>query len=266
MDAAVHYDRAAMVRSPDRRLRGGNGAIPLVTSYDVHERVWNPPMPLLFQRDIGTEHRAFTPTALRKLLINALAVTGLTDADGEPLVFSPHDFRRIFVTDAIMNGLPPHIAQVICGHRSLDTTMGYKAIYPAETIEAHRAFIARRRATRPSEGYRTPLRRNGTHSSRTSRSGPLTCRRPGPPGGQVGDTKFREEAGTKLTRCLGWPRSLSGRRVGHAGRHISPIVSAALPGRLAGSGSIGCARLRRWLAQNHIHDCRISGGRVTHSE
>ncbi|MFJ3966128.1 tyrosine-type recombinase/integrase [Streptomyces sp. NPDC090036] len=139
-----------------RRLRGSSRAIPLVTSYDVHERVWNPPMPLLFQRNIGTEQRAFTPTALRKLLINALAATGLTDVGGEPLVFSPHDFRRIFVTDAIMNGLPPHIAQVICGHRSLDTTMGYKAIYPAETIEAHRAFIARRRATRPSDEYRTP--------------------------------------------------------------------------------------------------------------
>lgn len=55
-----------------------------------------------------------------------------------------------------MNGLPPHIAQVICGHKSLDTTMGYKASYPAETIEAHRAFIARRRATRPSDEYRTP--------------------------------------------------------------------------------------------------------------
>ncbi|WP_333774489.1 integrase [Streptomyces sp. IBSBF 3136] len=34
--------------------------------------------------------------------------------------------------------------------------MGYKAIYPAETIEAHRAFIGRRRAARPSEEYRTP--------------------------------------------------------------------------------------------------------------
>ncbi|GAA2418760.1 hypothetical protein GCM10010404_91670 [Nonomuraea africana] len=34
--------------------------------------------------------------------------------------------------------------------------MGYKAVYPAESIEAHRAFIARRRATRPSEEYRTP--------------------------------------------------------------------------------------------------------------
>ncbi|WP_331459249.1 site-specific integrase [Saccharothrix sp. NRRL B-16348] len=138
------------------RLRAPNGAIPLVASYDIRERVWNPPMPLLFQRSIGSENRPFTPTAIRKLLINALAATGLTDAGGDPLMFSPHDFRRIFVTDAIMSGLPPHIAQVICGHKSIDTTMGYKAVYPAEAIEAHRAFIARRRTTRPSEEYRTP--------------------------------------------------------------------------------------------------------------
>jgi len=138
------------------RLRGPNGAIPLVASYDIRERVWNPPMPLLFQRSIGSENRPFTPTAIRKLLINALAATGLTDTSGDPLMFSPHDFRRIFVTDAIMSGLPPHIAQVICGHKSIDTTMGYKAVYPAEAIEAHRAFIARRRTTRPSEEYRTP--------------------------------------------------------------------------------------------------------------
>jgi len=138
------------------RLRAPGRVIPLVASYDVRERVWNPPMPLLFQRSIGSENRAFTPSAIRNLLINALAATGLTDANGDPLIFSPHDFRRIFVTDAIMSGLPPHIAQVICGHKNIDTTIGYKAVYPAETIEAHRAFIARRRATRPSEEYRTP--------------------------------------------------------------------------------------------------------------
>ena len=138
------------------RLRGPGGDVPLTVSYDVRERVWNPPMPLLFQRSIGSENRAFTPSAIRKLLINALAATGLTDAAGDPLMFSPHDFRRIFVTDAIMSGLPPHIAQVICGHKTIGTTIGYKAVYPAEAIEAHRAFIARRRATRPSEEYRTP--------------------------------------------------------------------------------------------------------------
>jgi Phage integrase, N-terminal SAM-like domain len=38
--------------------------------------IWNPPMPLLFQRSIGSENRAFTPSAVRKLLIGALAATG----------------------------------------------------------------------------------------------------------------------------------------------------------------------------------------------
>jgi hypothetical protein len=56
----------------------------------------------------------------------------------------------------VLNGLPSHIAQVIAGHRDINVTMGYKAVYPDEAIEAHRAFIARRRATRPSEEYRTP--------------------------------------------------------------------------------------------------------------
>ena len=64
--------------------------------------------------------------------------------------------RRIFATEAIMNGLPPHIAQLIAGHKDITATMGYKAVYPEEAIEAHRAFIARRRDLRPTEEYRTP--------------------------------------------------------------------------------------------------------------
>ena len=139
-----------------RRVRGPGGTVPVTVSYDPGERVWTPPMPLLFQRRIGSENRVFTAATIRRLLIRTLAATGLTGAAGDPLLFAPHDFRRIFVTDAIMSGLPPHIAQIICGHKHIDTTMGYKAVYPAEAIEAHRAFIARRRATRPSEEYRTP--------------------------------------------------------------------------------------------------------------
>ena len=53
-------------------------------------------------------------------------------------------------------GLPPHIAQLVAGHRDINTTMGYKAVYPEEAISGHRAFLARRRALRPSEEYRTP--------------------------------------------------------------------------------------------------------------
>jgi integrase len=138
------------------RIRDGNGAVPLVVAYDPSERVWNPAMPLLFQRRLGLENRPVTAHTIRQLVNAALAGTGLADASGQPLRFAPHDFRRIFVTDAVMNGMPPHIAQVICGHRDINTTMGYKAVYPEEVINGHRAFIARRRATRPSEEYRTP--------------------------------------------------------------------------------------------------------------
>ncbi|WP_207757560.1 tyrosine-type recombinase/integrase [Nonomuraea cypriaca] len=138
------------------RIRDTTGAVPLVTSYDTHEKIWNPPMSLLFQRTIAGERRPISDGSLREIFQQALAGSGIRGTDGQPLIFTPHDFRRIFVTDAVMNGLPPHIAQIICGHRDINTTMGYKAIYPAEAIEAHRAFIARRRAARPSQEYRTP--------------------------------------------------------------------------------------------------------------
>jgi len=113
-------------------------------------------MPLLLQRRMRMENRPIGVSSVRDLLNTALDSTGLTDNTGQPLKFKPHDFRRIFITDAILNGMPPHIAQLIAGHRDINTTMGYKAVYPEEVITGHRAFIARRRALRPSEEYRTP--------------------------------------------------------------------------------------------------------------
>jgi integrase len=138
------------------RIRGTSQAVPLVAAYDDHERLWLPPSPVLFQRQFGAETRAFAAHTIRKILARALARTGLTDPAGAPLHYTPHDFRRIFLTDAIMNGLPPHIAQIIAGHRDINVTLGYKAVYPDEAIQAHLAFLARRRALRPSEEYRTP--------------------------------------------------------------------------------------------------------------
>ena len=113
-------------------------------------------MPLLFQRVIGLENRPISADGIRHLLTRALAASGITGTDGKPLTFWPHDFRRVFTTDAILNGMPPHIAQLILGHDDINTTMGYKAVYPEEAIRGHRAFIAQRRAARPSEEYRTP--------------------------------------------------------------------------------------------------------------
>ena len=130
--------------------------MPLVVSYDKNERVYNPPMPLLFQWRRRLENRPVAETSLRKYLDHALTALGIKDAGGQPMRYTFHDFRRLFITDAIMHGMPPHIAQLVAGHRDINTTMGYKAVYPEEVINGHRAFIARRRALRPSEEYRTP--------------------------------------------------------------------------------------------------------------
>jgi len=135
------------------RVRAGNAALPLVSAYDVFEQTWSAPMPFLFQRRYGSEDRPITRSYIRECMVSTSQAAQITVA-GEPLEWRPHDFRRIFVTDALRSGLPPHIAAKICGHTVLDTTMGYAAIYPQDVISHHRAFIARRRAERPSEEYR----------------------------------------------------------------------------------------------------------------
>ena len=135
-----------------QRIRNPDGTVPLVAAYD-REKVWNPPMPLLFQHRIGMENRPLSVGVIQGLLHAAVTGTGLS---GEPVRFTPHDFRRIFATEAMMNGMPPHIAQLLLGHKDINVTMGYKAVYPEEAISGHRAFIARRRELRPAEEYRAP--------------------------------------------------------------------------------------------------------------
>ena len=49
-----------------------------------------------------------------------------------------------------------HIAAKLLGHTNLATTQAYVAVYDQDVIDHHRAFIARRRALRPSAEYREP--------------------------------------------------------------------------------------------------------------
>jgi hypothetical protein len=154
----VSPELADVLAAVIHRIRQPSGSLACVPSYDPHERVWNPPMPLLFQRQIGMHNRAIPSATIREWICASLpdGEDGVTSSAGQPLRFTPHDFRRIFITDAVLHGMPPHIAQLVAGHRDINTTMGYKAVYPEEAINGHRAFIARRRALRPSEEYRTP--------------------------------------------------------------------------------------------------------------
>ncbi len=159
----VSPELAEVLSAIIRRVRTPTGAIPIISAYDRRECVWLAPSPWLFQRRLGTEHRRICEGAIRNMLNAALTHTGLVDpATGGPLHFTPHDFRRMFITDAVLGGLPPHIAHVLAGHHDINVTMGYKAVYPEEAISAHRAFLARRRSLRPSEEYRTPTKEEWT--------------------------------------------------------------------------------------------------------
>ena len=143
------------------RVRGGQAVLPLVSAYDPYERIWSPPMPFLFQRPRGPEQRAIARVPCEQFLNHVLAVSGLTDASNRPLVFTPHDFRRLFATDALRSGLPPHIAARILGHADLGTTMGYAAKPSGiasggrETAGHQVAVVAELRSATSSGGFLT---------------------------------------------------------------------------------------------------------------
>lgn len=137
-------------------VRGETERIPLVTRYDHAERLHSPPLPFLFQRRWGLRDVAITHARVQELLTELVDAADITNPDGTPARFSPHDFRRIFATEAVSQGLPVHIAAKILGHESLTTTQTYVAVYDQDVIDHHRAFLTRRRATRPSEEYREP--------------------------------------------------------------------------------------------------------------
>lgn len=137
-------------------VRDGQQSIPLVSRYDQAERQHSPPLPFLFQRRWGVRDIAITYMRVTELLNDLVAAANITNTDGTLARFSPHDFRRIFATEAVASGLPVHITAKILGHESIATTQTYLAIYDHDVIDHHRAYIARRRSLRPSQEYREP--------------------------------------------------------------------------------------------------------------
>lgn len=139
------------------RLRGCNaGTVPLTARYDPYERLTGNPLPHIFVRQYGWRWEVLSYTTITKLLTQALSRTGLQDATGKPLHFTPHDFRRIFATEAVTEGLPVHIVAKVLGHANINTSQAYMAVFDEELIKAYRSFVERRRAARPTDEYREP--------------------------------------------------------------------------------------------------------------
>jgi hypothetical protein len=129
-----------------RRAKAGGAHVPLSVRYDP--RIHGEPFPHLLARRIGSRHEVISYAVVRRLLNELAADAGLADA-GQPIRFTPHDFRRLFTTEMASSGLPLHVAATLLGHLNLDTTRGYTAVFPEEVIAAHQFFIERRRTLRP---------------------------------------------------------------------------------------------------------------------
>ncbi|NMN95851.1 tyrosine-type recombinase/integrase [Antrihabitans stalactiti] len=139
------------------RLRTENGGtIPLTARYDKHERVIGSPLPHLFQHRHGWSWAIPVDRTIQKWLNQILQRTGLRDAAGAPLRCTPHDFRRMFATEAVSGGLPIHIVAKLLGHKTIDTTQAYTAIFDDELVRSYRSYLDARRTLRPEEEYREP--------------------------------------------------------------------------------------------------------------
>lgn len=141
---------AQVIRRHTERL----GAIPLVRRWDPYERQHSEPLPFLFQHSVGQLRGVMSQTSTAKLIRTACEEVVAKHQQFHGLTFTPHDFRRLFATDLVNNGLPIHIGAALLGHANLQTTRGYVAVFDEDVVRHYQLHMARRRQLRPVDEYR----------------------------------------------------------------------------------------------------------------
>ncbi|WP_392673612.1 tyrosine-type recombinase/integrase [Streptomyces sp. LN785] len=150
MSAELFHVIASVIRRHSRHGR----PIPLVSRYDNHDKVWSAPMPFLFQRQNGSAPAAFSMAAIQQMIIRRGQALAETHPAFRELRFTPHDFRRIFITELVNSGLPIHIGAALLGHLNVQTTRGYVAVFNEDVVRHYQAHIHQRRQARPAGEYR----------------------------------------------------------------------------------------------------------------
>lgn len=153
----VDVELAHTLAEIKRRLADPDtGKVPMIVRYDGHERLHTPPMPFLLQHRVGAIDQAIARATVKNLLNEAIEIAGIRDANGAAVTVSPHDFRRVFITDAVSSQLPVHIVARIVGHNNITTTQVYIAVNDDDTMRHYQTFLNNRRKLRPQEEYRAP--------------------------------------------------------------------------------------------------------------
>jgi len=108
-----------------RRHRAESGTVPVCVRYDLHEKVWSEPMPFLFQTTHSGARRGMSGATIWRMIHRATQQLAETNPNFAGVRFTPHDFRRLFATELVNNGLPIHIGAALLGHLNIQTTRGY---------------------------------------------------------------------------------------------------------------------------------------------
>ncbi|MFE9536647.1 tyrosine-type recombinase/integrase [Streptomyces sp. NPDC006691] len=139
-----------------RRHRDEHGTVPVCQRYDLHECIWSEKMPFLFQTVHSGTQRAMSTTSVWRMIRRAAEELTPTHPEFADIKFSAQDFRRLFATELVNNGLPIHIGAALLGHLNIQTTRGYVAVFDEDVITHYQQFLAQRRAERPTDEYREP--------------------------------------------------------------------------------------------------------------
>jgi integrase len=149
--APSKFDRARLIPIGDalgkvlseiiRRVKRFYGLdhVPPVDNFDIHERKPLPRAPYLLQG--RTRPNMIGRTTMREMLAGLSRRAGAQTHDGQPLIVAPHDCRRVFASEHLNNGMPPHVLRELLGHERLDTVMIYAKLYPGALVEAYRRHV-----------------------------------------------------------------------------------------------------------------------------
>ncbi|WP_187289431.1 tyrosine-type recombinase/integrase [Xylanimonas cellulosilytica] len=124
-----------------RHVRGfyGTDHVPAIDRRDEHEKIPLPRAPYLLQ---AIRHpSALNTNTIRGRLRWISEQSGARNADGTPLILSPHDCRRVFASEHLNAHTPVHVIQALLGHATIDTVMIYAKLYPDQLVTDYRAAM-----------------------------------------------------------------------------------------------------------------------------
>ncbi|WP_199924795.1 site-specific integrase [Streptomyces sp. NRRL WC-3725] len=70
------------------------------------------------------------------------------------LKFTPHDFRRILITELVNSGLAIHIGAALLGHLNVQSTRRCIVVFDEDIIRHYQEHLEHRRQIRPTGEYR----------------------------------------------------------------------------------------------------------------